>query len=129
MVENVVLVDPIMGIHIFAGIGALFIGIALIFLISAGDGYNKLGRFWQVTMLVLVLTSFDIKVMNQGEFSPVHGLSIIVLALILVEVWASLSQRLRTQKYSRIGSFVMLVIILGAIVSSPGGVINQWFFA
>ena len=127
MVENVV-VDPIMGIHIFAGIGALFIGIALIFLVSSEEGRNKLARFWQGTMLVLVVTSFDIKVMNNGEFSPVHGLSIIVLLLILMEVWASLTQRIRVQKYSRIASFVMLVIILGAIVSTPGGVINQWFF-
>jgi len=129
VVENSVLVGPIMGIHIFAGIGALFIGIALIFLVSSVDGNNKLARFWQVTMLVLVLTSFDIRVMNQGEFSPVHGLAIIVLALILVEVWASFSQRFRIQKYSRNSSFVMLVIILVAIISSPGGVINQWFFA
>jgi len=129
VVENVVVVDPIMGVHIFAGIGALFIGIVLIFLVTAGDWYNKLGRFWQFIMLVLVLTSFDIRLMNQGELSPIHGVSIFVLALILVEIWASINQRQRTQRFSMIGSFVTLIVVLVAIIASPGGVINQWFFA
>lgn len=128
MVENVVVVDSVMGIHIFAGIGALFIGIALLFLLPEGNRYNKLGRFWQLTMLVLALTSFDIRLMNQGELSPIHGLSMVVLVLIVVEVWASLNQRQRAQQFSMIGSFVILVGVLGAIMASPGGVINQWFF-
>ena len=122
------IVDPIMAIHIITGFGAIFIGIAL-FLVLKVDGNIKLRRFWQLTMLIMLFTSFDIKVLSPGSFSPIHGLSIIALVLILLEVWAGSYQRLKLERVAMTLSFSMLVLVLGAIVSTAGGVINQWFFA
>lgn len=121
-------VDPIMAIHIITGFGAIFIGIALL-LVLRTDRHIKLRRFWQLTMLIMLLTSFDIKVLSPGDFSPVHVISIIALVLILLEVWAGFYQRLKLEKVAMTLSFSMLILVLGAIVSTSGGVINQWFFA
>jgi uncharacterized membrane protein len=123
-----IVVDPIMAIHIITGFGAIFIGIALIFLV-AKDSNKQLGRFWQLTMLIMLVTSFDIRLMNSGSFSPIHGISILALAIILLEIWAGFTQRIKIQKISMRASFVLLILIFGAIMSTSGGVINQWFFA
>lgn len=122
------IVDSIMAIHIITGFGAIFVGIAL-FLVLKSDRHIKLRRFWQLTMLIMLLTSFDIKVLNPSDFSPVHGISVIALILILLEIWAGFYQRLKLEKAAMTLSFSMLILVLGAIVSTNGGVINQWFFA
>jgi len=128
MSNELIVVDSIIGIHIFAGIGALFIGIALIFLIPIKTNeYAKVGWLWLGLLGILVATSFQIKVLDPGNFSPVHGLSLILMALMAIQFWAARNKKIRFQRYSVIGSFVLLLVVLAALVSTPGGVLNQWF--
>lgn len=128
MIKGPVVVDPVMAIHIISGFGAIFVGVS-IFLSLKEDSNKKLNRFWQLCMLVMLITSFDIQVLQPGSFTPIHGISAVVLGLILLEIWASFNQRRKIEQRARVLSFLMLLLVLTAIVSTAGGVINQWFFA
>lgn len=126
--ENLITVTPIMGIHIFAGIGAIFVGIAKLFFTESGTrADSKVGLLWLTLMAVMLLTSFDIKVLDPGNFGPVHGVSVVALLLLGVEAWAASTSRVKVRNYSLRTSYILLIVILGAIISTPGGVLNQWF--
>lgn len=127
MIKGPVVVDPMMAIHIISGFGAIFVGVSIFLSLKEGSN-KKLNRFWQLCMLVMLITSFDIQVLQPGSFTPIHGISAILLGLILLEVWAGFNQRTKIEQGSRMLSFFILLLVLAAIVSTAGGVINQWFF-
>ena len=126
--ENLITVPPIMGIHIFAGIGAVFVGIEKLFFTEVGTpADSKVGVLWITLMAVMLLTSFDIKVLDPGNFGPVHAVSVVALLILGVEAWAASTGRAKVRTYSMRTSYILLIVILGAIISTPGGVLNQWF--
>ncbi len=129
MQQPEIVVDAIMAIHIIAGFGALFIGIVLIWLWPKTASARNIAIFWQCTMLVMLITSFDIKVMQPGSYSPVHALSVLVLIALALECWSMWVGREKLQRITRVSCYVALLLIFGAIVSTDGGVINRWFFA
>ena len=128
MAASLVHVTPVMGVHIFVGIGAIFVGISQIFLIpKKTEAFKRVGVLWVLLMGALVLTSFDIRLVNEGGFSPIHGLSLVVLVLLGLGVVGAKKEKGGIQKFSLYASFGVLMFVLVALIATPGGVMNQWF--
>ena len=128
MAASLVHVTPVMGVHIFVGIGAIFVGISQIFLIpKKTEAFKRVGVLWVLLMGGLVLTSIDIRLVNEGGFSPVHGLSLVVLVLLGLGVVGTKKEKEGVQKFSLYASFGVLMFVLVALIATPGGVMNQWF--
>ena len=128
MAASLVHVTPVMGVHIFVGIGAIFVGISQIFLIpKKTEAFKRVGVLWVLLMGALVLTSFDIRLVNEGGFSPIHGLSLVVLVLLGLGVVGTKKEKEGVQKFSLYASFGVLMFVLVALIATPGGVMNQWF--
>lgn len=128
MTASLVHVTPVMGVHIFVGIGAIFVGISQIFLIPKNtEAFKRVGVLWVLLMGALVMTSFDIRLVNEGGFSPVHGLSLVVLVLLGLGILGEKKEKEGVQKFSLYASFGILMFVLIALIATPGGVMNQWF--
>jgi len=128
MAASLIHVTPVMGVHIFVGIGAIFVGISQIFLIpKKTEAFKRVGVLWVLLMGALVLTSFDIRLVNEGGFSPIHGLSLVVLVLLGLGVVGTKKEKEGVQKFSLYASFGVLMFVLVALIATPGGVMNQWF--
>ena len=128
MTASLVHVTPVMGVHIFVGIGAIFVGLSQIFLIPRKtEAFKRVGVLWVLLMGALVITSFDIRLVNEGGFSPIHGLSLVVLVLLGLGVVGTKKEKEGIQKFSLYTSFGVLMFVLVALIATPGGVMNQWF--
>lgn len=71
---------PAIWVHLIAAVAALLVG-ALVLWRRKGDRRHRLaGRAWVGLMLVVALSSFLIREQRDGEFSPIHILSVVTLA-------------------------------------------------
>ena len=129
-VNEVMISNPIMAIHLFAGIGALFIGGLQIFGIPRGTKeHMTIGRLWIALLLVLVSTSF-VDFMKDGFISmPAHVFTIITVILVPLAVWAARNDKFQLHKYCMLGVFYGAVVVAFlALLAVPGRLFNTWFF-
>ena len=118
---------PIATLHLVPALLALCLGITVLSL-RKGTGLHKaLGRSWVVLMLIVAISSFWLRAIEDGGFSLIHGLSVFTLVCLAIGVWAIRADRVKTHRGFMIGTFVGL-IGAGAGTLVPGRLIGDLFW-
>ena len=77
------------------------------------------GRIWVFLMAVTAMVSFEIRVLEDGQYSWIHLLSAWTLFSLLAGLWAARTGRIRTHKGFMIGTYVG-AIVAGVFTLMPG---------
>lgn len=99
---------PIVLIHVAAAGGALIAGGLTLAMRKGTTTHKRLGRAWIVLMLITALVSFGIK--TTGHYSPIHLLSVISIASIIMSLLAAASGRIRAHRRGMTAAYAGLAI-------------------
>jgi uncharacterized membrane protein len=75
-------------------------------------------------MLATALSSFDIRELNPGHLSWVHGLSLLTIVSVVRAIWAIRQGSVRGHQLAMRGSFIGLVMAGIAAVATPHRLLN-----
>jgi uncharacterized membrane protein len=103
-------IDPIMVLHMAAALLALALGVVNLLGPKGTRRHKAVGWVWIAAMLGVTLPSFDLTVLNPGQFSWIHGLSIVSLITMGASMWAIRAGRVQTHKRMMIGLMLGLTI-------------------
>lgn len=122
--------SPAVQIHVAAVLPAAVLG-AYILLNSKGTPLHRLlGKIWMVLMAITSLSSFFIHEINLFHgFSPIHLLSVFVLAGIWQSISAARAHNIRAHKASAIGMYFGGIVVAGLFTLVPGRIMNAVVFA
>lgn len=85
--EHLDAIPPAIWLHIVSLSVALVLT-PIMLLRRRGDGlHRKLGWIWAIAMVITALDSLQVRVINSGNFSAIHILSIVVLITVPLLVW------------------------------------------
>ncbi len=110
--------------HLLAAILAASIGVANLVLVKGTLRHKVLGWIWIATMLVVTLSSFGIRDLNDGNFSWLHGLTAWTLISMVVALVAIRLGKVRLHAISMMGTMAGL-LIAGAFAFAPGRFISS----
>ena len=115
-------ISPIILAHIVTAGGALALGGATLMLRKGTPLHKLFGRLWVVLMLVTALISFGIR--RDGDFSPIHILSVITLVGVTASVAAARYGRIRAHRRGMLAAYLGLVIA-GIFTLLPGRLLGD----
>jgi len=110
---------PIIALHLAAAILALIIGPTVLWLAKGTARHKLLGRIWALAMLVTALSSFGIRVVNHGQFSWIHLLSVLTLVGLARAILAIRRGDIGGHKAAMRGLFIGLALAGVAAVATP----------
>jgi uncharacterized membrane protein len=113
--------------HVAAAALALGLGSAMIIMRKGTPTHKAIGWIWVGIMFAVALSSFAIKSVFPGHFSPIHILSIITLITMPAAIWFRRQGNIRGHAIAAISNFVGLVIA-GAFTLVPGRLLHAVFF-
>lgn len=120
-------------VHLIAALLALVIG-ALVLWRKKGDARHRfLGRFWVMLMLVVATSSFWIREINSGGFSPIHLLSIVscysvVAGVIAIRTRPRSPDTLSRHRKSMQSLYVYGMLIAGGFTFLPHRLLGRLTF-
>ena len=94
-------------IHIFAALSALFIGAYVLAAPKGTAPHKRLGRVWVALMITTAISSFWIK--TSGSYSWIHLLSIWILVVLAIALWAIWRGKVRAHLNWMRGAYFGLV--------------------
>lgn len=124
-----IVVTPLMALHLFAGVGALALGIFQVFFMPRGGReHKKLGWYWAILMFSLAASSlWDL--IGDGLLSiPAHAFTLATFIFLPMAIWAARNKKIKLHKTLMFVLFGVLVAAFAALVLAPGRLINMWFF-
>ena len=111
-------------IHISAAIIAVVLGLIQLLGKKGTKSHRILGRVWVIAMAVICISSFGIKdLMPNGAFggySPIHLLSIMTLAVLVLSVSAARSGKIKLHRITMIWTYIGALIVAGLFTFLPG---------
>lgn len=116
---------PIVTLHLVLALVALLLGLVMLLREKGTRSHRALGRVWVGAMLVVAITSFWIRDINDGGMSAIHLLSLWTLVALAVALWAIRTRRRNTHRGFMIGTYLGLV---GAGIGTllPGRIIGEF---
>lgn len=115
---------PAIQIHAAAAVGALLLGVVQFARPKGGGGHRTLGWIWVVLMTVVAVSSFWIQTLF-GGFGPIHGLSLLTLAVLPLAVHRARSGAIARHRASMVALFVGALVITGLFTLLPGRLLGQ----
>jgi uncharacterized membrane protein len=115
-------------IHIVAATAALLLGAYVLAARKGTLGHRLAGRAWVAAMLVTAIGSFWIKGHDQGQFSWIHGLSVVILLMLAAAIWSIRSGRVRAHRRFMIGTYLGLVGAAIPAALAPHRILGQMLF-
>jgi uncharacterized membrane protein len=109
---------PAVHIHLAATILALALGIFMLIRRKGTVSHRLLGWIWVALMLSAAVSSFWITGIG-GSFSPIHGLSLLVLVLVPLAVLAIRRGKVQRHRAAMIGLFFGALVIPGLFTLLP----------
>jgi uncharacterized membrane protein len=109
---------PAVHIHLAATILALGLGTVMLLRRKGTISHRTLGWAWVGLMLVAAISSFWVTGIT-GHFSPIHGLSLLVLVLVPAAILAIRRGKVSTHRKAMIGLFVGALVIPGLFTLLP----------
>lgn len=95
-----------------------------------GDGRHRLlGYVWVSAMAITALLSFDIRLINRGEFSPIHLLSVLTLITLVRVVLTARSRNIRQHRLSVRLLALGALLIAGFFTFPFGRLLGHWLFS
>lgn len=116
-------------LHAFAAIAALVLGLVQFASRKGTLPHRTVGWIWVVLMLAIAISSFWIHgIRLVGPWSPIHLLSILVLVMVPLAVFAAHNHRVRAHKITMISVFTGGLVIAGLFTLVPGRIMNAVVF-
>ena len=116
---------PIVTLHLVLALVALLLGLVMLLREKGTRSHRALGRVWVGAMLVVAITSFWIRDINDGGMSAIHLLSLWTLVALAVAPWAIRTRRRNTHRGFMIGTYLGLVGA-GTGTLLPGRIIGEF---
>lgn len=115
---------PAVHIHLAATILALLLGIVMLVGRKGTLPHRTLGWIWTGLMLTAAISSFWVTGIR-GGFSPIHGLSLLVLGAVPAAVYAARRHRVVTHRKAMISLFFGALVIPGLFTLLPGRLLGR----
>jgi len=115
-------------IHLVAAVAAFGLGAWVLSRPKGTPVHRALGRVWMGLMVVAALSSFLIAatlVPVIGRFGIIHGLSVLVLAMVVLAIRAARAGRIRGHRYYVLGLYAGAMLGAGAGALAPGRLISR----
>lgn len=123
-----ILVTPLMAAHLFAGIGAIAIGVFQLFFMPRGTKeHKKLGWYWGMLLAFLAVSSLWDFVGDGWVSIPGQIFALATFVLLPLAIWAVRNGHVMLHKYSMIVLFVITVGATIALTVIPDRLLNTWF--
>ncbi|RQH06460.1 DUF2306 domain-containing protein [Paraburkholderia dinghuensis] len=111
-------------VHLATATLSVILGTAVSLAEKGSLRHRWLGRLWVLAMVVAAVSSFDIRELNPGHFSWIHGLSLLTLASLARAIWAIRHGNVRGHRFAMRGTFAGLMIAGIAAVATPDRLLN-----
>ena len=115
---------PAVHIHLAATILALALGGFMLIRRKGTISHRLFGWIWVALMLTAAISSFWVTGQD-GQYSPIHGLSLFVLAVVPAAVYAARRRRVSTHRRAMIGLFIGALVIPGLFTLLPGRLLGR----
>jgi uncharacterized membrane protein len=114
-------------VHLVSVLIAAVLGIWMFVQPKGTLAHRATGRAWMVSMVVAALSSFFIVTKDPvvGPFGFIHGLSVVVLAMVAAAIWAARAGNIRAHRRFVIGLYVGAIIGAGGGALIPGRMISR----
>jgi uncharacterized membrane protein len=120
---------PEIPVHAFAAMAAFALGIVQFAAPKGTLPHRTVGWIWVGLMAIVAVSSFWIhEIRLLGPWSPIHLLSIMVLALLPVAVVAARRHNVSRHRKTMIGIFTGGLVIAGLFTFLPGRIMHAVVF-
>jgi uncharacterized membrane protein len=116
-------------VHAYAALAAFALGVVQLARVKGTASHRALGYTWVGLMLIVAVSSFwihDLRVW--GPWSPIHLLSIMVLAMLPLAIHFARVHRVRGHKLTMLGLFTGALVIAGIFTFAPGRIMYRVVF-
>lgn len=115
--------------HAFAALALIPLTVTIFALPRGSHLHRVLGWAWVIGMAAVALSSFAIQDMRLiGPFSPIHGLSVFTLVMLVLGVRAARGKRVAKHRQTMKGLTFGALIGAGLFTLMPGRVMYQVVF-
>ena len=90
--------------------------------------HRVIGRIWALLLFGTALISFDIRELNHGNFSLIHGLSAFTIICVPTMVWADRRGDIRMHRGSARGLTAGALLTAGFFTLLPSRILGGWLF-
>jgi uncharacterized membrane protein len=116
-------------IHAFAAIAAFAIGVVQLAAPKGTIPHRLIGWSWTMLMLAVAVSSLFIHILRiWGRWSPIHLLSLLVLATVPLAVWRARRHDVRRHSNAMAALFMGALVIAGAFTFMPGRIMHAVAF-
>ena len=116
-------------IHAFAAIAAFAIGTVQLAAPKGTIPHRLIGWSWATLMLAVAVSSLFIHILRMwGPWSPIHLLSLLVLATLPLAVWHAHRHDVRRHRNAMAGLFIGALVVAGAFTLLPGRIMHAVVF-
>jgi uncharacterized membrane protein len=121
---------PVIQVHAFAAMSAFVLGLVQFAAPKGTLPHRTIGWIWVALMATIALSSFWIhSIRLVGPFSPIHLISIFVLVMLPLAVFAAHRHNVSRHRKSMIGLFIGGLVVAGAFTFIPGRIMHAVAFA
>jgi uncharacterized membrane protein len=116
-------------LHAAAALATFAVGVLQLARVKGTSSHRALGYTWVGLMLIVAVSSFwihDLRVW--GPWSPIHLLSIMVLAMLPLAIYFARVHRVRGHKLTMLGLFTGALVIAGIFTLLPGRIMYRVVF-
>lgn len=116
-------------LHVAAALGALVLGLVQIAAPKGTLPHRALGYVWVALMAVVAATSLAIhQIRLIGPFSPIHLLSLYVLASLPLAIWSARRHKVTTHRNHMLAMFVFGLVVAGLFTLLPSRILGRAVF-
>jgi len=120
---------PIIAAHAQIAVAAMLAGAAQFAFAKGTLGHKTLGYVWVGAMAAVALSSFWIHEFRMlGPFSPIHLLSLLVLATLVYAIRAVRQGRIVAHKRAMVQLYALALILTGLFTLWPGRTMHAVVF-
>ena len=120
---------PAIPVHAFAAMAAFVLGLVQFAAPKGTLPHRTLGWIWVGLMLSVALSSFWIhQIRLVGPWSPIHLLSLFVLAMVPFGVWKAHRHQVAAHRLTMILIFTGALVIAGLFTLAPGRIMHAVVF-
>lgn len=117
--------SPVVQLHLLAALACAMLGGAILALPKGSRLHRALGYAWSALLALAALSSFFILDLNNGRFSPIHGLSVFTLATLCLAIPAARGGRIALHRRAMESLYWLGVLLAGAFTLMPGRLLHQ----
>lgn len=129
LLEPVLRSSAAIQIHLAAVVPAFILGAIILLRPKGTKSHRVLGRLWLAAMLATAVSSFFIRTIDVAfGFSPIHLLSVLVIAGCVSAVAAARAGRIEEHRRTMRGLYVWGIGIAGTFAFTPGRLMHELAF-